>query len=191
MFLCSWSRPVIDGKHRVFLPMNDSPAPPWKWNKANVQSVGGGFLVGASRTPSTAQHYMDPRQRSINLKINLIACFWSADGRSVGRFGRLLVPARSRMQSTTTRRDCQRFGSTSAHALAFIRSSAMLRCVPRCDSSTPDCTSTSRTSRVLAGADRWAWRRSVATASPVSRLRRRRLQPPPRRQLLRWPSPSH
>ena len=87
LFLCSWSRPVIDGKHRVFLPMNDNPAPPWKWNKANVQSVGGGFLVGASRTPSTAQHYMDPRQRSINLKINLIACFWSADGRSVGSAG--------------------------------------------------------------------------------------------------------
>ena len=188
MFLCSWSRPVIDGKHRVFLPMNDNPAPPWKWNKANVQSVGGGFLVGASRTPSTAQRYiMDPRQRSINLNINLFACFWSADGRSVGRLGRLLVAARSRMQSTTTRRDCQRFGSTSAHALAFIRSSAMLRCVPRCDSSTPDCTSTSR----RACSDRWAWRRSVATASPASRLRRRRLQPPPRRQLLRWPSPSH
>jgi hypothetical protein len=30
----------------VFLPMNDDPAPPWKWNKANVQSTGGGFLVG-------------------------------------------------------------------------------------------------------------------------------------------------
>ena len=49
-----WSRPVIDvktgvetphGKHKVFLPMNDDPAPPWVWNKANVQSVGGGFLV--------------------------------------------------------------------------------------------------------------------------------------------------
>ena len=33
------------GKHKVFLPMNDDPAPPWVWNKANVQSVGGGFLV--------------------------------------------------------------------------------------------------------------------------------------------------
>ena len=41
----SWSRPVIDGKHRVFLDMNNDPAPPWRWNKANVQSVGGGFLV--------------------------------------------------------------------------------------------------------------------------------------------------
>ena len=41
-----WSRPVVDlktgvetppekgGKHRVFLPMNDDPAPPWRWNKA-------------------------------------------------------------------------------------------------------------------------------------------------------------
>ena len=25
--------------------MDDAPAPPWTWNKANVQSVGGGFLV--------------------------------------------------------------------------------------------------------------------------------------------------
>ena len=36
-----WSRPVVDGKHRVFLDMNKDPAPPWKWNKANVQLVVG------------------------------------------------------------------------------------------------------------------------------------------------------
>lgn len=40
-----WSRPVVGGKHAVFLPQSDAPAPPWRWNKANVQSVGGGFLV--------------------------------------------------------------------------------------------------------------------------------------------------
>ena len=40
-----WTRPVVDGRHRVFLPMSDEPAPPWRWNKANVQSVGGGFVV--------------------------------------------------------------------------------------------------------------------------------------------------
>eukprot|EP01046_Picozoa_sp_COSAG06_P053622 COSAG06_NODE_9315_length_1930_cov_2.400328_3_plen_77_part_01 len=45
LYVSSWSRPVIDGKHRVFLPMNDDPAPPWKWNKANVQSTGGGDLM--------------------------------------------------------------------------------------------------------------------------------------------------
>ena len=33
------------------MPMNDDPAPPWKWNKANVQSVGGGFLVGEAFLP--------------------------------------------------------------------------------------------------------------------------------------------
>lgn len=41
-----WSRPVIDGKHRVFIDMDKTPADQgWVWNKANVQSVGGGFLV--------------------------------------------------------------------------------------------------------------------------------------------------
>lgn len=40
-----WMRPKPDGKHHVFLPMDDTVAPPWVWNKANVQSVGGGFLV--------------------------------------------------------------------------------------------------------------------------------------------------
>ena len=48
-----WSRPVVDGAHRVFLPMNDTVAPPWVWNKANVQSVGGGFVV--LDTPSQSQ----------------------------------------------------------------------------------------------------------------------------------------
>eukprot|EP00041_Stephanoeca_diplocostata_P033013 m.1077457 g.1077457 ORF g.1077457 m.1077457 type:complete len:481 (+) comp24251_c0_seq39:995-2437(+) len=40
-----WSRPVVNGQHPVFLPMDASVAPPWRWNKANVQSVGGGFTV--------------------------------------------------------------------------------------------------------------------------------------------------
>ena len=44
-----WSRPIIDGKHRVFLPMSDvvvkEGSTAWPWNKANVQSVGGGFTV--------------------------------------------------------------------------------------------------------------------------------------------------
>lgn len=50
-----WFRPVIDGKHRVFLPMDDSivqgSPPDWRWNKANVQSVGGGFTVHSDPTP--------------------------------------------------------------------------------------------------------------------------------------------
>ena len=44
-----WYRPVIDGRHRVFLPMDDTKVtgspPSWRWNKANVQSVGGGFTI--------------------------------------------------------------------------------------------------------------------------------------------------
>eukprot|EP01006_Ploeotia_vitrea_P009536 TRINITY_DN22622_c0_g1_i1.p1 TRINITY_DN22622_c0_g1~~TRINITY_DN22622_c0_g1_i1.p1 ORF type:complete len:531 (+),score=65.47 TRINITY_DN22622_c0_g1_i1:216-1595(+) len=40
-----WSRPIINGTHPIFLGMNNTLAPPWVWNKANVQSVGGGFLV--------------------------------------------------------------------------------------------------------------------------------------------------
>ena len=41
-----------DSKHRVFLPMDDrividSP-PNWTWNKANAQSVGGGFAIDAN-----------------------------------------------------------------------------------------------------------------------------------------------
>ena len=47
-----WSRPVVDGGHRVFLPMSDAVAPPWVWNKANVQSVGGGFVVQDPSPPS-------------------------------------------------------------------------------------------------------------------------------------------
>jgi hypothetical protein len=50
-----WFRPVDlkTGRHRVFLPQDTSKvvcnktggACNWKWNKANVQSVGGGFVV--------------------------------------------------------------------------------------------------------------------------------------------------
>jgi len=42
-----WTRPIIDGAHRVFLPMDSTAVhgDNWRWNKANVQSVGGGFTV--------------------------------------------------------------------------------------------------------------------------------------------------
>jgi hypothetical protein len=49
-----WYRPIDDnGRHRVFLPQDTSPVKcnadgsscDWRWNKANVQSVGGGFVV--------------------------------------------------------------------------------------------------------------------------------------------------
>ena len=55
-----WYRPVIDGRHRVFLPMDDTivtgTPPNWRWNKANVQSVGGGFTIhsDASATRGTS-----------------------------------------------------------------------------------------------------------------------------------------
>jgi hypothetical protein len=49
MHACSraHSRPIIDGAHRVFLPMDAHVVKDnnWRWNKANVQSVGGGFTV--------------------------------------------------------------------------------------------------------------------------------------------------
>jgi hypothetical protein len=40
----------------VFLRQNDDPAPPWVWNKANVQSVGGGFLVVDNNSSRHCHH---------------------------------------------------------------------------------------------------------------------------------------
>eukprot|EP00039_Didymoeca_costata_P012720 m.184797 g.184797 ORF g.184797 m.184797 type:complete len:589 (+) comp15563_c0_seq7:156-1922(+) len=58
----SWSRPIIDGQHRVFLPMDAHVVhgDDWRWNKANVQSVGGGFTMG-SKSGSPLRFYVGAR----------------------------------------------------------------------------------------------------------------------------------
>lgn len=44
-----WYRPMVNDSHFPFLRMNDSivrrPSDDWPWNKAMVQSVGGGFTI--------------------------------------------------------------------------------------------------------------------------------------------------
>ena len=62
-----------DGRHRVFLPMDDTlvkavkkgSPPNWRWNKANVQSVGGGFAIhsDASATGASNNSAMDSVMR--------------------------------------------------------------------------------------------------------------------------------
>lgn len=63
-----WSRPVVDGAHRVFLPMDDTISPPWVWNKANVQSVGGGFVV-LDAPPSQSQQPRRTGRPSLSLDV--------------------------------------------------------------------------------------------------------------------------
>ena len=46
-----WYRPVVEGRHQPFLRMDRTivrKPSDWKWNKAMVQSVGGGFTVSAA-----------------------------------------------------------------------------------------------------------------------------------------------
>jgi hypothetical protein len=53
-----WFRPTVNEKHVPFLRMNDSivrrPSDDWPWNKAMVQSVGGGFTVANDGTDGHA-----------------------------------------------------------------------------------------------------------------------------------------
>lgn len=73
-----WFRPKVDGKHKVFLPMDDTlvtgSPPNWRWNKANVQSVGGGFTVHSdassrsSAMTSVLRIYVGARSALIKLE---------------------------------------------------------------------------------------------------------------------------
>lgn len=53
-----WYRPIENGRHHVFLPQDTGPVRcnqdgtcDWRWNKANVQSVGGGIVVPNNGDP--------------------------------------------------------------------------------------------------------------------------------------------
>ena len=82
-----WSRPVIDGQHMPFLPENDEVVIPgtggsdggnWPWNKAMVQSVGGGFTISPNVTSSGAAAAPHSRVEAAAAATSVLRFFVSA-----------------------------------------------------------------------------------------------------------------